>query len=98
MNTHTIEVRPSEVEGWDILHDDDPDAITNVATKDGAVKAAEILASEEGGSDVVVSDEPHGLSDTRRGMRLYVALLLSLLTLAVIIIAATGLLSSALNI
>ena len=98
MTTHTIEVRPNEVEGWDILHDDDPDAITNVATKKGAVEAAEILAAEADGSDVVVSDEPHEISDTGRGVRVYVFGVLGLLTLAIIIIAFTGWLSSALNI
>ena len=98
MSTHTLEVRPSEFAGWDILHDDDPDAITNVATKEQAVEAAEVIASEEGGADVVVREELHGLSDTARGVRFYVVGLLSLLTAIVILIAFTGWLSSVLNI
>jgi hypothetical protein len=98
MTTHTLEVRPNEVAGWDILHDDDPDAITNVATREEAVKAAELLAEEAGGSDVVVRNEPHELSDTGRGVKLYVFGVLTVLALAILIIAFTGWLSSALNI
>ena len=98
MSTHTLEVRPNEVAGWDILHDDDPDAITNVATKEQAVEAAMVLVREGEGSDVVVRDETHELSDTGRGVRFYVVALLTLLTLIVLMIAFTGWLSSALNI
>jgi hypothetical protein len=98
MTTHTLEVRPNEVAGWDILHEDDPDAITNVATKERAVEAAMVLVREGEGSDVVVRDETHELSDTQRGVRFYVVALLSLLTLIVAIIAFTAWLSSALNI
>jgi hypothetical protein len=98
MTTHTLEVRPNEVAGWDILHDDDPDAITNVATKDEAVAAAKLLVREGEGSDVVVRDETHELSDTGRGVKVYVFGVLTLLALAIIIIAFTGWLSSALNI
>ncbi len=98
MTTHTLEVRPNEVAGWDILHDDDPDAITNVATKEQAVEAAMVLVREGEGSDVVVRDETHELSDTGRGVKLYVFAILALLALAIVIIAFTGWLSSALNI
>jgi hypothetical protein len=98
MSTHTLEVRPNEVAGWDILHDDDPDAITNVATKEQAVEAAMVLVREGEGSDVVVRDETHELSGTERGVRFYVVALLSLLTLIIAVIVVTGWLSSALNI
>jgi hypothetical protein len=98
MATHTLEVRPNEVAGWDILHDDDPDAITNVATKEQAVEAAMLLVREGEGEDVVVRDETHELSDTGRGVKVYVFGVLALLTLAILIIAFTGWLSSALNI
>jgi hypothetical protein len=98
MTAHTLEVRPNEVEGWDVLHDDDPDAITNVATKEGAVQAAEVLAGETGETEVVVRDEPHELSDTGRGVRFYVVALFALLTAIAILIVATALLSDALNI
>ncbi len=98
MSTHTLEVRPNAVAGWDILHDDDPDAITNVATKDQAVEAAMVLVREGEGSDVVVREETHELSDTGRGVKLYVFAILTLLAVAIVIIAFTGWLSSALNI
>jgi hypothetical protein len=99
MSATTFEVRPNEVEGWDILHEDDPDAITNVATKEEAVKAAELLATEAGdGAKVVVRDEPHELSDTGRGVKTYVIGLFLLLGVIMIIIVVTALVSDALNI
>ena len=98
MTAHTLEVRPNEVAGWDILHDDDPDAITNVATKEQAVEAAMVLVREGEGSDVVVREETHELSDTNRGVRFYMIGLLTLLTAIVAVIVFTGWLSSALNI
>jgi hypothetical protein len=98
MSAYTLEVRPSEVGGWDILHEDDPDAITNVATKEEAVKAAEVLAAEAEGARVVVRDEPHELSDIGRGVRTYVVGLFLLLALITIIIVVTALLSNAFNI
>ena len=98
MTAHTLEVRPNEVEGWDVLHDDDPDAITNVATREGAVRAAEVLAGETGETEVVVRDEPHELSDTGRGVRFYVVALFGLLAAIAVLIVVTALLSDALNI
>ncbi len=96
---YVFEVRPNEVGGWDILHEDDPDAITNVATKEDAVKAAELLAQEAGdGAKVVVREEPHELSDTGRGVKVYVIGLFLLLALITIIIVVTALVSSALDI
>jgi hypothetical protein len=98
MSTHTLEVRPNEVAGWDVLHEDDPDAITNVATKEQAVEAAGVLASEEGDSDVVVREEPHELSGTERGVRLYVLGLVALLGAVTVLIIVISLITSALNI
>ena len=98
MSAHTIEVRPNEVGGWDILHEDGPDAITNVATKEEAVKAAELLAGEAEGAQVVVRAEPHELSDVGRGVKTYVFGLFLLLALITIIIIVTALISNAFNI
>ena len=98
MSAHTLEVRPNEAGGWDILHEDDPDAITNVATKEEALAAAELLAAEGEGARVVVSDKPHELSDTARGVKTYVIGLLVLLAAIAIIIVVTALVSNALNI
>jgi hypothetical protein len=99
MSASTFEVRPNEVEGWDILHEDDPDAITNVATKEEAIKAAELLAAEAGdGAKVVVREEPHELSDVGRGVKTYVIGLFLLLAVITIIIVVTALISNAFNI
>src|SRR5689334_22756285 len=98
MSTDTLEVRPNEVGGWDILHDDDPDAITNVATKEQAVTAAEVLADETGESHVVVREEAHEVSGTERGVRLYVLGLVALLGTITALIIVISLISAALNI
>ncbi len=98
MSAETFEVRPNEVGGWDILHEDDPDAITNVATREEAVKAAEVLAAEADGAQVVVRDEPHELSDVGRGVKTYVIGLFVLLAVITIIIVVTALISNAFNI
>jgi hypothetical protein len=99
MTADKFEIRPNEVEGWDILHEDDPDAITNVATKEEALAAAELLAAEEGdGARVVVRDEPHELSDTGRGVKTYVVGLFVLLAVITIIIVVSALISNAFNI
>src|SRR5204862_2738046 len=98
MSAETFEVRPNEVGGWDILHEDDPDAITNVATRAQAVRAAEVIAQETGEAEIVVRDQPHELSDVDRGVKFYVVALLSLLAAITLLIAFTGWLSSVLNI
>jgi Uncharacterized protein conserved in bacteria (DUF2188) len=98
MSTYTFEVRPNEAGGWDIMREDDPDAITNVATKEEAVKAAELLAAEADGARIVVREEPHELSDVGRGVKVYVIGLFVLLALIMIIIVVTALISSAFNI
>jgi hypothetical protein len=98
MSAETFEVRPNEAGGWDILREDDPDAITNVATKEEAVKAAELLAAEEDGARIVVRDEPHELSDVGRGVKVYVIGLFVLLALITVIIVVTALISNAFDI
>jgi hypothetical protein len=98
MSAYTFEVRPNEAGGWDIMREDDPDAITNVATKEEAVKAAELLAAEADGARIVVREEPHELSDVGRGVKVYVIGLFVLLALIMIIIVVTALISSAFNI
>jgi hypothetical protein len=88
-------VIPSEVAGWDVVREDDPQALTNHASKDAAVAAAELRVAEEGDGNVLVDEaHTHPLDDTSRGMRTYFLALLGLFVAAVIIIAVTGLLAS----
>lgn len=93
-------VEPSEVDGWDVLREDDPQALTNTPTRERAIEAAErILAGEGGDGEVIVrEDEIHRLDDTSRGVRTYVIALLGLLLAVIVIIVATSLLASWTNV
>jgi cell division protein FtsX len=90
-------VVPNEVDGWDILREEDPQALTNIPTKETAVEAAEkILADEGGEGEVVVNEQAvHQLDDTSRGVKTYVVALLGLLAAITVIIVITSLLASA---
>jgi len=86
----------NEVDGWDILHEDDPQALTNTPTKESAVAAAEKILADEGseGQVIVHEDEVHELDDTSRGVRTYLLALLGLLAVIIVIIVITSLLAS----
>jgi cell division protein FtsX len=90
-------VVPNEVDGWDVLRSDDPQALTNTPTKETAVEAAEKILAEEGGEGEVVVNEQtvHQLDDTSRGVKTYVIALLGLLAAVTVIIVITSLLASA---
>jgi cell division protein FtsX len=85
-----------EVDGWDVIREEDPQALTNTATKESAVEAAEkILADEGGEGEVIVHErEVHHLDDTSRGVKTYVIALLGLLAAITVIIVITALLAS----
>jgi uncharacterized protein DUF2188 len=85
-----------EVDGWDVLREEDPQALTNTPTMESAVAAAEAILAEEGGEGEVVvrGDEVHHLDDTSRGVKTYVIALLGLLAGVIVIIVITSLLAS----
>jgi hypothetical protein len=92
-------VMPSEVDGWDVVREDDPQALTNAATREAAVRAAEAILADEGDGEVVVDErETHQLDDTSRGVKTYVLALLGLLALVIVIIVITSLLASWTNV
>jgi hypothetical protein len=84
-----------EVDGWDVIREGDPQSLTNTATKQSAIEAARKFLADDGGEGEVVvhEDEVHGIDDTRRGVKVYVAALLGLLALIVVIIVITSLLA-----
>jgi Uncharacterized protein conserved in bacteria (DUF2188) len=84
-----------EVDGWDVIRENDPQSLTNTPTKETAIEAAKAFLADEGGDGEVVvhEDEVHGIDDTRRGVKLYVVALLGLLALIVAIIVITSLLA-----
>jgi cell division protein FtsX len=85
-----------EVDGWDVIREEDPQALTNTPTRETAVAAAEAILADEGGDGEVVvrTDEVHRLDDTSRGVKLYVLVLLGLLVAVIVIIVITSLLAS----
>ena len=90
----------NEVDGWDVVREDDPQALTNTATKESAVAAAEKFLADEGGEGEVTVHEHdvHHLDDTSRGVKTYVIALLGLLLAIIVIIVVTALLASATNV
>jgi hypothetical protein len=84
-----------EIDGWDVIREDDPQALTNTATKETAIEAAKKFLADEGGEGEVVvhEDEVHGIDDTGRGVKLYVVALLGLLAVIIVIIVITSLLA-----
>jgi hypothetical protein len=85
-----------EVDGWDVVREDDPQSLTNTATKESAIEAARKFLADEGGEGEVVvrEDEVHRIDDTSRGVKTYVIALLGLLLAIVTIIVITSLLAS----
>ena len=84
-----------EVDGWDVIREDDPQALTNTPTKQAAIEAARRFLADEGddGEVVVHECEVHGIDDTGRGVKLYVMALLGLLAVIIAIIVTTSLLA-----
>jgi hypothetical protein len=85
-----------EVDGWDVVREDDPQALTNTADKESAIEAAKTFLADEGGEGEVIvrEDEVHQLDDTGRGVKTYVVALLGLLAAITAIIVITSLLAS----
>jgi cell division protein FtsX len=89
-------VEPNEVDGWDVLREEDPQALTNTPTKESAVAAAKTFLADEGGEGEVIvrEQEVHHLDETSRGVKTYVIALLGLLAAVTVIIVITSLLAS----
>jgi hypothetical protein len=94
-----LKVMPSEVDGWDVVREDEGVALSNHPDRASAEQAARIRAdeerlSEDGGEPVVVDTEHvHAVDDTRQGMKpAFLALggLLLGVTLLVVILSLTG--------
>ena len=93
-------VVPDEVDGWDVIREEDPQALTNTPTKETAIRAAEAILADEGGAGEVVVQEQsvHHLDDTSRGVKTYVIALVGLLLVVMAIIVITALLASWTNV
>ena len=92
-------VMPNEIEGWDVVREDEGVALTNHPTREQALEAARLRAEEErigdmGGAPVVLDTEHvHAIDDTRQGMKpafLAGAALLTAITILIVVLALTG--------
>ena len=94
-----LKVVQNEVDGWDVVREDEDVALSNHPDRGSAEAAAKLRAEEEhigesGGEPVVVEpNEVHAIDDTRQGMKpafLYLAGLLALITILIVVLALTG--------
>ncbi len=94
-----LKVMPNEVDGWDVVREDEGVALTNHPDRASAEAAARLRAEEEhlggsGGEPVVVAaDEVHRIDDTREGMRpafMALAGLLVFVSILIIVLGLTG--------
>lgn len=65
----------NEVDGWDVVREDEDRALSNHPTKEEALAAAEIRSTEERVNDAgdtpveVDTSQPHEIEDTRTGVK-----------------------------
>jgi len=94
-----LRVIQNEIDGWDVIREDEGVALSNHPTREQALEAAGMRADEErigdiGGAPVVLdTDHVHSIDDTRQGMKpAFLALigLLLAITLLIVILALTG--------
>jgi hypothetical protein len=70
-----LKVMKNEVDGWDVVREDEGLALSNHPTREEALAAAEIRSNEERAGDVggtpveVDTDEVHEIEDTRTGVK-----------------------------
>ena len=94
-----LKVVRNEIDGWDVLREDEGVALSNHPDRASAEAAAKIRAdedrvSQEGDEPVVVRPgEVHAIDDTRQGMRpafLWLGGLMAAVVLLVVVLALTG--------
>ena len=94
-----IKVIQNEIDGWDVVREDEGVALSNHPTRESAEAAAEIRADEDrindaGDEPVVVDTEHvHGIDSAREGMRpafLALGALMAGVILLIVILALTG--------
>ncbi len=90
-----LKVMKNEVDGWDVVREDEGLALSNHHTREEAIAAAEIRSNEERVSDVgdtpveVDTEHVHEIEDTRTGVKPAFlgggALLLTIIAIIVIV-------------
>jgi len=94
-----LKVVRNEVDGWDVVREDEGVALSNHPDRESAEQAAELRAEEDhigqsGGEPVVVRPgEVHAIDDAREGMKpafLWLGALAVLITILIVVLALTG--------
>lgn len=94
-----LRVVRNEVDGWDVIREDEGVSLSNHPDRASAEAAAELRAKEdrltdEGDAPVEVHpEEVHGIDDSRQGMRrafLVLGGLLALVAILIVILALAG--------
>ena len=94
-----LKVMPNEIDGWDVVREDEGVALSNHRTREQALEAAEMRADEERLGDMgdtpveLDTEHVHAIDDSRQGMKpAFLALggLLILVTLLIVVLALTG--------
>jgi hypothetical protein len=91
-----LKVMQNEVDGWDVVREDEGLALSNHPTREEAIAAAEIRSDEERVSDVgdtpveVDTEHVHEIEDTRTGVKPAFLGGGALLFLVVLIIVVVG--------
>jgi hypothetical protein len=95
-----IKVAPNELDGWDVVREGEDVALTNVATKEQAEKAAHVFAEDDGHGRVEIERKPiqPGVGGEDRGVKTFFVGLVGLLVAAMVVIVIAALVSAALNI
>jgi hypothetical protein len=95
-----LKVQPNELDGWDVVREDEGMALSNHPTQEGAEKAARMRAeeermSEEGDEPVVVDTEHvHHIDPADQGVKTAFFSLAGLLIAITILAAAIALAAS----
>jgi len=95
-----LKVVRNEVDGWDVVREDEDVALSNHPTRESAEAAAGIRADEErvgdeGGTDVEVKpDEVHGIDDAEQGMKPAFLTMGSLLVAIAVLIVVIALIAA----
>ncbi|MGA8744335.1 MAG: hypothetical protein WB507_00530 [Solirubrobacterales bacterium] len=90
-------VVPNTFSGWDVMHGEDPIAMSNHPDQRSAMAAARIFLAEEHQRGTVRLDtvHPHGIDDPATGVRSAFIFLFALLLSAALILVAFSLASAA---
>jgi uncharacterized protein DUF2188 len=90
-------VVPNTFSGWDVMHGEDPIAVSNHSDQRSAMAAARIFLAEEHhpGAVRLDTEHSHGIDDPSTGVRSAFIFLFALLTMAALVLVVFSLASAA---